>query len=153
MNQTSPQRLESDSRPISPNSNPKVYTTSEPSLGELITSLSDDFSTLVRKEIKLAKVETMETASTAARGAGMIAAGGAVAYAGLLLVLIGVAILVGQLLDNYWLAALLVGVLVLGIGGVLFTSGRSALKDVTIAPEQTIESIKEDARWVKEQVS
>ncbi len=151
MNSTNPQRLEGalDSTHL----DPRPYPAAEPSLGELITSLSDDFSTLVRKEIELAKVETMESVSSASRGAGMMAAGGMVAYAGLLLVLIGIAILVGQAINSYWLATLLVGVLVLGIGGVLFSSGKSALKNVSLTPDKTIKSLKEDARWVKEQVS
>jgi hypothetical protein len=151
MNAMDPQRPDGDASPIAPT--PKVYTTAEPSLGELITSLTDDFGTLVRKEIKLAKVETMETISATSRGAGMMAAGGLVAYAGLLLILIGIAVLVGQAIDSYWLAALIVGALVVGLGVVLFSSGRSALKHVSIAPEQTIASIKDDARMVKEQLS
>lgn len=153
MNPTNPQQMDGEVHHTVPDPTPRVYPTSEPTLGELITSISDDFSTLIRKEVRLARVETMETVSTASRGAGMIAAGGMVAYAGLILVLIGISILVGQALDSYWLATLLVGVLVLGIGGVLLSSGRSALKDVNLAPEKTIESLKEDARWVKEQVS
>jgi hypothetical protein len=95
----------------------------------------------------------METVSTATRGAGLMAAGGMVAYAGLLLVLVGIAVLVGQAIDSYWLAALLVGVLVLGVGGILFSSGKSAMKNVNLTPDKTIESIKDDARMVKEQLS
>lgn len=151
MNATNPQRLdgELDRTYV----DPRPYISSEPSLGELFTSLSSDFSTLVRKEIELAKVETMESVSTASKGAGLMAAGGMVAYAGLILVLIGIAIVVGQAINSYWLAALLVGVLVLGVGGVLFSSGKSALKNVSLTPDKTIKSLKEDARWVKEQVS
>lgn len=136
-----------------PDPNPRVYSTSEPTLGELITSLSDDFTQLIRNEIRLARVETMETVSTASRGATMIGAGALVAYAGLILVLIALSILLGQALDNYWLSTLIVGAVVLIIGAVLLFSGKSAIQKVNIAPEQTIESLKEDARWVKEQVS
>jgi hypothetical protein len=155
MNATQPQRLDTDNDRIQPN--PAVYTTSEPasepSLGQLFTSLTEDFSTLVRSEIRLAKAETMESVSTATRGAGMMAAGGFVAYAGLLLVLMGIAVLIGQAIDSYWLGALLVGVLTLGVGAVLFFSGKSAMKDVNLTPDKTIESIKDDARMVKEQLS
>lgn len=124
----------------------------EPTLGELITDLSEDFSNLVRQEIKLARVETMETVSRASRNVIMIAAGGALAYAGLIVLLLALAVLIGQAIDSYWLAGLLVGVIVLGIGGILISSGRNGLKNVSVTPEKTIETLKDDARWVKEQV-
>jgi hypothetical protein len=130
-----------------------VYATDEPTMGQLITSLSEDFSSLVRKEIKLAKVETMETVSTASRNVVMLAAGGLVAYAGFLALLGGLTILIGVAINNYWLAALLVGVIVLGIGAILLSSGRAGLKRMSLTPEKTIETLKDDARWVKEQVS
>lgn len=155
MDSTQPQRLNADTGRVQPN--PVVYTTAdatpEPTLGELFTSLTEDFSTLVRSEIKLAKAETMESVSTATRGAGMMAAGGFVAYAGLLIVLMGIAVLVGQAIGSYWLGALLIGVLTLGVGAVIFFSGRSAIKEVNLTPDKTIESIKDDARMVKEQLS
>ncbi len=153
MNATNPQRLDGDIDRTMPGSNPRVYPTSEPTLGELITSLSDDFTKLIRNEIRLARVETMETVSTASRGAAMLGAGALVAYAGLILVLIALSILLGQALDNYWLSTLIVGAVVLIIGAVLLFSGKSAIQKVNIAPEKTIESLKDDARWVKEQVS
>jgi uncharacterized membrane protein YqjE len=138
-----------------------AYTTSsatvdgvgpEPSLGELISSLSEDFSTLVRKEIKLAKVETQESIAHASRSVTMMVAGGLIAYAGLIVLLLGLAVLVGQAINSYWLAGLLVGVVVIGVGAILLSSGRASLKQVTVTPEQTIETLKEDARFVKEKV-
>lgn len=153
MNATNPQRLDGGIDRTVADDNPRVYPTSEPTLGELITSLSDDFTKLIRNEIRLARVETMEAVSTASRGAGMLAAGGMVAYAGLILVLIALSILLGQALENYWLSTLIVGAVVLIIGAVLLFSGKSALQKVNVTPEKTIETLKEDARWVKEQVS
>jgi uncharacterized membrane protein YqjE len=125
----------------------------EPTLGELISSLSEDFSNLVRKEIKLAKVETQESISHASRSVGMMVAGGLVAYAGLIVLLLGLAVLVGQAINSYWLAGLLVGIVVIGLGAILLSSGRASLKQVTVTPEKTIETLKEDARFVKEKVS
>jgi uncharacterized membrane protein YqjE len=124
----------------------------EPTLGELLTDLSEDFSTLVRQELKLARVETMETVSKTSRSATMMAAGGALAYAGLIVLLLALAVLIGQAIDSYWLGGLLVGLVVLIIGGILISSGRNSLKNVSVAPEKTIETLKDDARWVKEQV-
>jgi uncharacterized membrane protein YqjE len=153
MNITNTDRISSGSA-VPPVDEPvSVYSTGEPTMGQLITSLSEDFSSLVRKEIKLAKVETMETVSEASRNLVMLAAGGLVAYAGFLALLGGLAVLIGAAIDNYWLAALLVGLVVLGIGAILLSSGRAGLKRVSLAPEKTIETLKDDARWVKEQVS
>jgi hypothetical protein len=52
----------------------------------------------------------------------------------------------------WWLSALLVGLVVVGVGYMLVQKGLSALKHEDLAPRQTIESIKEDTRWAKEQV-
>ena len=77
---------------------------------------------------------------------------GFVAYAGLILLLIAVAIGLSNMMP-LWLSTLIVGVVALVIGAVLIGSGRSSLSNLTVVPENTVESIKEDARWAKEQVS
>jgi hypothetical protein len=123
----------------------------ERSLGDLFVGLTDDMSTLMRQEIKLAKAETMETVSQAARSAGMMVGGGLVAYAGLILLLIAAAIAMGSVMP-YWLSTLLVGIVTIVVGVILLQSGRSAISNLSIVPEKTVESIKEDAEWVKEQV-
>jgi hypothetical protein len=121
------------------------------SLGDLFVGLTDDMSTLMRQEIQLAKAETMQTVSKALRSTGMMVGGGLLAYAGLIVLLIGVAIVVGELMP-YWLSTLLVGIVTIVVGAILIQSGRSTIQDLTIVPEKTVESIKEDAEWVKEQV-
>ena len=50
-----------------------------------------------------------------------------------------------------WLAALLVGLAAVAIGYVLVNRGLSALRSTSIAPRQTIETLKEDARWTTRQ--
>jgi hypothetical protein len=51
-----------------------------------------------------------------------------------------------------WLSALIVGIIVIAIGGIMIMAGRSSLQKISVVPEQTIESIKEDTEWAKEQV-
>jgi uncharacterized membrane protein YqjE len=134
---------------------PAVYTTDvtdEPSIGALFTDLTDDMGKLVRQEIELARVETMQKVNRAMRSVILMAAGGFVAYAGFITLLIAVAIALGSLMP-YWLSTLIVGVVVLIVGAILIGSGRSSLSNLTVVPEDTVESIKEDARWAKEQVS
>jgi hypothetical protein len=120
------------------------------SLGELFSALAQDTSTLVRKEVQLAKTEMSQKASRVGKNVGFLAAGGAVAYAGLLAVIAGIIILLGQVIPM-WLSALLVGLVVAGVGYFLVRRGLDALKQEDLAPRQTIETLKEDQQWAKDQ--
>jgi hypothetical protein len=120
------------------------------SLGELFSELAQDTSTLVRKEVQLAKTEMGQKASRVGKDVGSLAAGGAVAYAGLLAIIAGVIVLVGQVIPM-WLSALLVGLVVAGVGYFLVRKGLDALKREDLAPRQTIQTIKEDGQWAKDQ--
>lgn len=120
------------------------------SLGELFSELAQDTSKLVRQEVQLAKTEMGQKASRIGKDVGFLAAGGAVAYAGLLAILAGVIILLGQVIPT-WLSALLVGVVVAGVGYFLVRRGFDALKREDLAPRQTIETLKEDQQWAKDQ--
>ncbi len=122
----------------------------ERSLGELFSALAQDTSTLVRKEVQLAKTEMTQKASRVGKDVGFLAAGGAVAYAGLLAILAGIIVLLGQVIPM-WLSALLVGVVVAGVGYFLVRKGLDALKREDLAPRQTIETLKEDGQWAKDQ--
>jgi Putative Actinobacterial Holin-X, holin superfamily III len=121
------------------------------SLGELFSELAQDTSTLVRKEVQLAKTEMSQKASRVGKDVGFLAVGGAVAYAGLLAVLAGVIVLLGQVI-HMWLSALLVGLVVAGVGYFLVRRGLDALKREDLAPRQTIETLKEDQQWAKDQM-
>jgi hypothetical protein len=122
----------------------------ERSLGELFSTLAQDTSTLVRQEMTLAKTEMSQKASRAGKDVGFLAAGGAVAYAGLLAILAGAIILLGQVIPM-WLSAILVGLVVAGVGYFLVRKGLDALKREDLAPRQTIETLKEDQQWAKDQ--
>jgi putative superfamily III holin-X len=122
----------------------------ERSLGELFSELARDTSTLVSQEITLAKIEMTQKASRVGKDVGFLAAGGAVAYAGLLAILAGIIVLLGQVIP-IWLSALLVGLVVAGVGYFLVRKGLYALKREDLAPRQTIETLKEDQQWAKDQ--
>ena len=125
----------------------------ERSLGELFGELARETGTLVRQEVELAKSEMTQRATRAGRDVGSLAVGGAVAYAGFLTLL---AALVAGLVDAFdmpvWLAALIVGMVVAVVGYLLVQRGLSALRSHGLAPRQTIETLKEDVEWAKEQV-
>ena len=123
----------------------------ERSLGDLFSQLTHDLSTLMRQEVMLAKTELRQKASKAGKDVGFLAAGGAIAYAGFLVILAGIVLALGLVLP-WWASALIVGVVVAAIGYFLIRKGQTALKQADLTPKQTIETLKEDQQWAKEQV-
>ena len=120
------------------------------SLGELFSELSQETTTLIRQEVNLAKTEMSQKASRVGKDVGFLAAGGAVAYAGLLAIIAGVIALLGLVIP-LWLSALLVGLVVAAIGYFLVRKGLDALKQEELTPRQTIETLKEDKQWARDQ--
>ena len=120
------------------------------SLGELFSELAQETSTLVRQEVNLAKVEMSQKASRAGKQVGVLAAGGAVAYAGLLAILAAVIVLLNNIMP-LWASALLVGVVVAVVGYLLVRRALDALKREDFTPRETMETLKEDQRWAKDQ--
>jgi uncharacterized membrane protein YqjE len=117
-------------------------------IGELVKDLSSQTSTLVRKEIELAKVELQEKGKIAGKGAGML---GGAAVAGLLALGALTAALIA-LLDkamDTWIAALIVMVLWAIVAAVLAKAGQKSLKQATPPAPQTVETVKEDVQWAK----
>lgn len=129
----------------------KVRAAGETSLGELFTALTTDMTTLVRKEVELARTETVEKISKATRSVVFMIAGGMLAYAGLIGLIIAAIVALANVMD-LWLSALIVGLVVIIIGAILLQSGRSMLQRLSLVPEKTVESIKESTEWAKEQV-
>jgi fatty acid desaturase len=124
----------------------------ERSIGELLGDLMQQTGTLVRQEVKLATTELSDKASRVGKDIGALAVGGAVAYAGFLALLAAIIIGLGQLGLPWWIAALIVGVVVVAIGGFMVQKGLTALKHQNMMPQQTITSLKEDQTWAKEQI-
>ena len=120
------------------------------SLGELFSELAQETSTLVRQEVNLAKTEMSDKASRAGKHVGVLAAGGALAYAGLLAVLAGIIALLNNVMP-LWASALLVGIVVAVVGYLLVRRGLDALKREDFTPRETIETLKEDQQWAKDQ--
>jgi len=117
-------------------------------VGQLVGEVMGDISTLIRKEIELAKAEIREEASKAGKGAGMLGGAALAGYFTLLFLSLTLTWTLDLWLPLPW-AALIVTVL-WGIGAaVLGLSGRNKLREVRPVPEQTVESVKEDVQWVK----
>jgi xanthine/uracil permease len=123
------------------------------SLGELFADLARDMGVLVRQEIGLASTELTHKATRAGRELATIAVGGVIAYAGLLAILAAIIIGLATAGLPWWLAALVVGVVVALIGGALVQRGLAALKHADFAPRETMQTLKEDTQWAKDQMS
>jgi hypothetical protein len=123
----------------------------ERSIGELLSQLANDTTKLLRQEVRLAKVELGQKAADAGKRVGLIAVGGAVAYAGVLAIVAALIVLLADFIA-LWLAALVIGVALAGIGYVLIQQQLAALKQLDPSPRATVETLKEDKEWVKEQM-
>jgi hypothetical protein len=120
------------------------------SLGELFGDLGRQIGTLVRQEVNLAKIELTQKASQTGRNVASLAVGGLVAYAGLLVALIGVGYVLMQAGLDPWLAFLIVGIVVMAIGGFLVWRGIQQLRELDLAPRQTVETMRENVEMIKE---
>jgi uncharacterized membrane protein YqjE len=120
-------------------------------LGDLFGDLASEMSNLVRQEVALARVEISQKAKYAGRNIGYLVVGGAVAYAALLAVLAALIMLLDKVMPA-WGAALLVGVVVAAIGWLLVGKAMSALQQMEVMPRETVETLKEDAAWMKQQI-
>jgi uncharacterized membrane protein YqjE len=122
------------------------------SIGDLIGSISDDLSRLFRQEVELAKVELKAEAAKAGKAGGMLGAAGFAGYLAVVLLSFALVFGLSNVMDAGW-AALIVAVLWLIVGAVLYSTGRKQLKTVDPTPRRTVETLKEDAQWLKNPTS
>jgi len=118
------------------------------SIGEILSEVVSDVTRLFRQEVDLAKAELRQEATKAGQAGGMLAGA---AVAGLLtavMVSLALAALLDEVMHPAW-AALIVGVLWAIAGAVLYRTGRERLRTVSPVPHQTVESVKEDAEWLR----
>lgn len=133
----------SEPDPLDPANEPR----NAQSLGALVVDISQDLSTLIRTEIKLAKKEISELVLSRLVGVGLAVLG---AVLGLLLIPF-ILLTVMEVLDIWlprWAGALIVTALMAAAGGAAFLLAMRQLKK-KVKPERTIRSLKEDAKWIK----
>lgn len=124
-------------------------TAPDPTVGQLMTQLSEQTSRLVRDELQLAQIELKKTAQQAGLGAGLFSAAGVLALAGLA-GLITTAIVALALVLPLWLSALIVTVVLFIAAGVAALLGKKQLQQVSPTPERTVENVKLDVNEVQE---
>jgi hypothetical protein len=120
----------------------------ETSIGDLIGNISNDLSQLFRQEVELAKAEVKHEASKAGKAAGMLGGAGFAGYLAVVLLSFAAVFGLANVMDAGW-AALIVAAVWAVIGGVLFVTGRGRLKTIDPVPHRTVDTLKEDAQWLK----
>jgi uncharacterized membrane protein YqjE len=119
------------------------------STGELVKHLSEQTSMLIRQELDLAKAELTEKGKQAGIGAGMFGGAGVAALLALGALTACLVLLLDKAMDT-WVAALIVTALYGIVAAGLALAGRDRVKEgMPPAPEQTVESVKEDVQWAK----
>ncbi|HEX3018944.1 MAG TPA: phage holin family protein [Chitinispirillaceae bacterium] len=129
----------------------------EESIADLVKDLRDETINMVHQQIELAKTETSEKVSQLSSNASSIATGGAVLYAGFLFLLTAFTFLGYMVLNAWglspvismWVMPLITGVIVSIVGWVMISGSLNKLKRLSIIPEKTAHSIKEDQKWIK----
>ncbi|HJQ20764.1 MAG TPA: phage holin family protein [Gemmatimonadaceae bacterium] len=124
--------------------------------GVLLRDLANGSTQLLRGEVKLARMELTAITANVGRGTAQVALGGVMLLLGGLALLAGLILLVGdQWLprDLYWLSALLVLVVTGTIAALFVRRGLHRLSPAELAPDQTVETLKEDKEWLKQQLT
>jgi membrane protein len=124
-------------------------TDDDQSVGELVQQLSQQTAALVRQEMRLATVELQQKGKKAGIGAGMFGGAGVVALYGVG-ALIAAAILGIATFLEPWIAAVIVGVVLLAVAGILALTGKKQVEQAgPPVPEEAVESAKRDVEEVR----
>lgn len=129
-----------------------VERASEPSIAQLLGGIVEDAQLLVRREVDLARQEVSNELNKVKQGATSLGIGaGLAAVAGIMLTLMIVYVLHEVAGLSLWISYLIVGVVLGGAGAVLLMTGINRMKQVDPVPRETIETVKEDVAWIREQ--
>jgi uncharacterized membrane protein YqjE len=122
------------------------------SLGELLKRLSNDTGELVTQEISLARAELKESVTNVGKGAAKLGFAAAFGVAGMIALTAALVIGLGHLIgEHYGWSALIVGLAETIIAGVSAKSAMSSMKPASMKPKETIETLREDKSWAKQE--
>lgn len=129
------------------------FATDRRGIGELVRDVAEDSAALARKEIHLLRVELSEIVRGIGKGAAMMIAAAALGIVGIQIFVFGLVLLLGDeiLRGRYWLAAFLTTAVFAVLAVVLVKRGMAALTPRNMLPDQSMESLKEDKQWLKQQ--
>lgn len=123
------------------------------SIGELVSQVVSDVGDLLSTQVELAKVELREEAARAGQAAKLLGAGAAAGYFAALVLTFAAAWALAEWWDSPALGFLAIGLMYAVVAAVLLLRGRDRVKEVRPVPDQTIETLKEDVQWAKQQAS
>lgn len=118
------------------------------SVGGLLRQLTHEVPSLITKELALAKAEMSESIRATKAGAGSVATGGAVLLGGFIVLLMSAVFALSNVVEP-WLAALIVGAVVVVIGMIMVSSGKKKFQASSFKPDRTIHSVNKDKEAVK----
>ncbi|MCX2923101.1 phage holin family protein [Streptomyces sp. NEAU-W12] len=133
---------------MSPVPDPTEPPGQEQSVGELLAGVTSDLQTLFRQEVELAKAEIKEEGTRAGKAAGMYGGAGFAGYLVLLFLSLAAVLGLANVMDGGW-AALIVAAVWAVVAAVLYQKGRARMRAVSPKPEQTVETMKENAEWAR----
>jgi hypothetical protein len=121
-------------------------------LGVVAASAVNGVRTLLRKQVELARIEVVEAATTRAMGAGMMGGAAVMGVFGVLFAAAAGAAALAIVLPT-WAAILTVAAVFFLVAAVLALIGRRSVRTARPATERTKETLKEDARWARQQIA
>lgn len=130
-------------------------------LGSLVKEIRDESIELFQQEIDLARTEMMEKFDVVKRRTISIGIGAVVAFAGAIVLLMGIAQAVSVILVYAgmtaaiatWLGPVLTGLVVLLVGGAMAISNKNKLEEESVVPDKTVQTMKENKQWLKEKTT
>lgn len=124
----------------------------ERSIGELFGELTQDMTLLVRQEIQLARAELEQKTAFMGRNLATMGTGGFVAHVGVLALAGALILFLADVVGiTAWVSALIVGGVLAITGYLILKRGLRSLKQTDLTPRRTVETLKDDVQWAKEQ--
>ena len=128
-----------------------MATPAQRTVTDVLQDIVGNVQEIIRAEFRLAKAETKEKARKASGPATMLGVGALIGIYGLGFVLLAAMYALSQVITA-WLAALMVGVVLAITAAILVSSGKKALKRISPVPEKTVQTVKENVQWSKDQI-
>jgi hypothetical protein len=128
-----------------------ALTHEERPLSELLRDLLQEVKLLIRQEMQLLKIEMSQKASQAGKNVIALALGGALAYAGLLILLVAATLGLALVMPG-WASALIIGLMVVGVGIALLQKGIRGFKKLNPLPKKTLNSLRGTKRWATQPI-
>jgi uncharacterized membrane protein YqjE len=125
-------------------------------IGALLRELADGSGTLVRDEVRLAKIEIGDIVASIGRGTALAAVGAMLVLIGGLSTIAGIVLLIGDQwlpADRYWIAALIIFLITGGLAAWFARHGLAIVSPSQLAPNETLTTLKEDKEWLKQQLT